>query len=63
MKKYIVGIKIYSSKEVEAESKEEAEKKVRAMDLSQIIADDDLAIDYVDRVYENDEFFEIEEDE
>ena len=51
--KYQVGIKIYNSFEVEANSKEEAEEKVRELDVYQTLGDCDYNITYVDEVLPN----------
>ena len=48
--KYQVGVKIYNSFEVEAESEEEAETKVREMDLYDTFAHCDFNICYVDEI-------------
>ena len=48
--KYQVGVKIYNSFEVEAESEEEAEMKVREMDLYDTFAHCDFNICYVDEI-------------
>ena len=50
MKKYQVGIKIYNSFEVEAESEEEAEEKVRELDVYKTLMDCDFNITYVDEI-------------
>jgi len=50
MKKYQVGVKIYNSFEVEAESEEDAEMKVREMDLYDTFEHCDYNITYVDEV-------------
>jgi|SaaInlV_125m_DNA_1040241.scaffolds.fasta_scaffold197018_2 hypothetical protein len=63
MKKYQIGLKIYSTQEVEAESKEEARKIIQSMDRAKIISDSELTIDYIERIQENADFFEVEEDE
>ena len=63
MKKYQIGLKIYSTQEVEAESKEEAKKIIQSMDRAKIISDSELTIDYIERIQENADFFEVEEDE
>jgi len=49
-KKYQVGVKIYNSFEVEADSEEEAEIKVREMDLYDTFAHCDFNICYVDEI-------------
>ena len=51
--KYQVGVKIYNSFEVEAESEEEAEMKVREMDLYDTFEHCDYNICYVDEVKPN----------
>lgn len=50
MKKYQVGVKIYNSFEVEADSEEEAEEKVRELDVYKTLADSDYNITYVDEI-------------
>ena len=50
MKKYQVGIKIYNSFEVEAESEEEAEEKVRELDVYKTLMDCDFNITHVDEI-------------
>ena len=44
MKKYQVGVKIYNSFEVEASSEEEAEEKVRELDVYKTLMDCDFNI-------------------
>ena len=48
--KYQVGIKIYNSFEIEANSEEEAEGKVRELDVYQTLDDCDFNITYVDKI-------------
>ena len=48
MKNYAVGIKIYNTFYVEAESKEEAEEKVRELSIESTLRDSDYNITYVD---------------
>ena len=48
--KYQVGVKIYNSFEVEADSEEDAEMQVREMDLYDTFADCDYNITYVDKI-------------
>lgn len=48
--KYRVGIKIYNSFEVEANSEEEAEEKARELDVYQTLDDCDFNITYVDKI-------------
>jgi hypothetical protein len=50
MKKYQVGVKIYNSFEVEASSEEEAEEKVRELDVYATLMDCDYNITYVDEI-------------
>jgi hypothetical protein len=50
MKKYQVGVKIYNSFEVEAESEEDAEMKVRELDVYATLMDCDFNITHVDEV-------------
>jgi len=52
MKKYQVGVKIYNSFEVEASSEEEAEEKVRELDVYKTLMDCDYNITYVDEIKE-----------
>ena len=48
--KYKVGVKIYNSFEVEADSEEDAEIKVREMDLYDTFEHCDFDICYVDKI-------------
>lgn len=48
--KYQVGVKIYNSFEVEADSKEEAEEKVRELDVYATLKECDFNICYVDEI-------------
>ena len=48
--KYQVGIKIYNSFEVEADSEEEAEQRVRELDVYETLDDCDFNITYVDQI-------------
>ena len=48
--KYMVGVKIYNSFEVKADSEYDAEIQVREMDLYATFADCDYNITYVDKV-------------
>ena len=48
MKNYAVGIKIYNTFYVEAESEEEAEQKVREFDTFKTLRDAEYEIGYVD---------------
>ena len=50
MKKYKVGVKIYNSFEVEASSEEEAEEKVRELDVYATLRECDFNICYVDEI-------------
>ena len=50
MNKYQVGVKIYNSFEVEADSKEEAEEKVRDLDEYKTLMDCDFNITHVDEI-------------
>ena len=50
MKKYKVGVKIYNSFEVEAESEEDAEMQVRELDVYRTLMDCDFNITHVDEV-------------
>ena len=51
--KYQVGVKIFNSFEVEADSEEEAEQKVRELDVYKTLMDCDYNITYVDEVKSN----------
>ena len=53
MKKYQVGVKIFNSFEVEADSEEEAEEKVRELDVYKTLMDCDYNITYVDEIKGN----------
>jgi len=53
MNKYKVGVKIYNSFEVEADSEEDAEMKVREMDLYDTFEHCDYNICYVDEVLDS----------
>ena len=57
MKTYQVGVKIYNSFEVEADSEEEAEIKVREMDVYKTLMDCDFNITHVDEVKGRDKGF------
>jgi hypothetical protein len=48
--KYQVGVKIFNSFEVEADSEEEAEQKVRELDVYKTLMDCDFNITYVDQI-------------
>lgn len=48
--KYQVGIKIYNSFEVEADSEEEAEEIVRELSIESTLRDSDYNITYVDEI-------------
>jgi hypothetical protein len=50
MNKYQVGVKIYNSFEVEADSEEDAEMQVRELDVYKTLMDCDYNITYVDEV-------------
>ena len=50
--KYQVGVKIYNSFEVEADSEEEAEEKVRELSIESTLRDSDFNITYVDKIKE-----------
>ena len=50
--KYQVGVKIFNSFEVEADSEEEAEQKVRELDVYKTLMDCDYNITYVDEIKE-----------
>ena len=51
--KYQVGVKIYNSFEVEADSEEEAEEKVRELDVYATLNECDFNICYVDEIKEH----------
>ena len=51
--KYQVGVKIFNSFEVEADSEEEAEQKVRELDVYKTLMDCDFNITYVDEIKES----------
>tara|TARA_Y100001938_G_scaffold141185_1_gene210564 strand:+ start:931 stop:1155 length:225 start_codon:yes stop_codon:yes gene_type:complete len=51
--KYQVGVKIFNSFEVEADSEEEAEEKVRELDVYKTLMDCDFNITYVDEIKPN----------
>lgn len=48
--KYQVGIKIYNSFEVEADSEEEAEEIVRELSIESTLRDSDYNITYIDEI-------------
>ena len=50
--RYQIGITIYNSFEVEADSQEEAENKVRDFDLYKTLDDADFNITYADEINE-----------
>ena len=50
MKKYQVGVKIFNTFEVEANSEEDAEEKVRELDVYKTLMDCDFNITYVDEI-------------
>jgi hypothetical protein len=50
MKKYQVGVKIFNTFEVEASSEEDAEEKVRELDVYKTLMDCDFNITYVDEI-------------
>ena len=50
--KYQVGVKIFNSFEVEADSEEEAQEKVRELDVYKTLMDCDFNITYVDEIKE-----------
>ena len=58
--KYQVGVKIFNSFEVEADSEEEAEQKVRELDVYKTLMDCDFNITYVDEIKEFEEFDTLE---
>jgi len=60
--KYQVGIKIYNSFEVEADSEEEAEEIVRELSLESTLRDSDFNITYVEEIKERSIVDEMVED-
>ncbi len=50
MTKYYVGLTIYNTFEVEAESEEEAEEKVRELSLEDTLDDAEYNITYVEEL-------------
>ena len=52
--KYQVGIKVYNSFEVEADSEEEAEEIVRELSIESTLRDCDFNITYVDPIKKRD---------
>ena len=54
--RYQVGIKIYNSFDVEADSEEQAEEIVRDFDVYKTLEDADYNITYTDKVTNEDEF-------
>ena len=52
--KYQVGVKIYNSFEVEADSEEDAEMQVRELDVYKTLDDCDYNITYVDEIKKRD---------
>ena len=48
--KYQVGVKIYNSFEVEADSEEDAEMQVRELDVYRTLMDCDFNITHVDKI-------------
>jgi hypothetical protein len=52
--KYQVGIKIYNSFEVEADSEEDAEMQVRELDVYRTLMDCDFNITHVDEIKKRD---------
>jgi len=63
MKNYAVGIKIYNTFYVEAESEEEAEQKVRELSIESTLRDSDFNITYVDEYEAGEECWQIKADE
>jgi len=54
--RYQVGIKIYNSFDVEADSEEQAEEIVRDFDVYKTLEDADYNITYTDKIIHTDEF-------
>lgn len=50
--KYQVGVTIYNSFEVEADSEEEAEMQVRTLSIESTLRDSDFNISYVEKLEE-----------
>ena len=63
MKNYAVGIKVYNTFYVEAESEEEAEEKVRELSIESTLRDSDFNITYVDEYKAGEECWQIKADE
>ena len=59
MKNYAVGIKIYNTFYVEAESEKEAEQKVRELSIESTLRDCDFNIEYVDEYQAGEECWQI----
>ena len=63
MKNYAVGIKIYNTFYIEAESEEEAEQKVREFSIESTLRDCDFNVEYVDEYNAGEECWQIRADE
>ena len=63
MKNYAVGIKIYNLFYIGAESKEEAEQKVRELDPYETLKDCDFNIEYVDEYEAGEECWKLTEED
>jgi len=63
MKNYAVGIKIYNTFYIEAESKEEAEQKVRELSIESTLRDCDFNIKYADEYEGGEECWRLTEDD
>ncbi len=63
MKNYAVGIKIYNTFYIEAESEEEAEQKVREFSIESTLRDCDFNVEYVDEYEAGEECWQIRADE
>jgi len=63
MKNYAVGIKIYNTFYIEAESKEEAEQKVRELSIESTLRDCDFNIEYADEYEAGEECWRLTEDD
>ena len=63
MKNYAVGVKIYNTFYIEAESKEEAEQKVRELSIESTLRDCDFNIEYADEYEAGEECWRLTEDD
>ncbi len=62
-KNYAVGIKVYNTFYVEAESEEEAEQKVRELSIESTLRDCDFNIEYVDEYKAGEECWKLTQDD